>query len=270
MLLIHSLFLYSYSVDILNIPFDRGANKIGSKHAYNFLKDNINNIDNLNINNVYHTECENEKVQNILHNGYLTSYNILNNNNFPLLIGGDHTTAISNIFASNDYCIEKNHSLGVLWFDAHADFNTIETSPSGNIHGVPVAILCGHTLRELQYGNILSPSQFIYYGIRDIDSLEFNRFRDYNMAVMNNLNDLTKFINKYDKIHLSFDLDCLDPSIMSCVNTKVKNGVDMKNMREKLDYIKYSNKLISMDLVEYNPLLGNNANIIEEILNSVF
>ena len=160
--------------------------------------------------------------------------------------------------------------MGVLWFDAHADFNTIETSPSGNIHGVPVAVLCGHTLNELSYGNSLEPSQFGYYGVRDIDSLEFNRFQYYNMNILDSEKDFTKWMRKFDKIHLSFDMDCLDPSIMSCVNTKVNNGLTMEKVRDKLKMIKDSNKLMSMDLVEYNPLLGDNSDVVEDILKTLF
>ena len=82
--------------------------------------------------------------------------------------------------------------------------------------------------------------------------------------------DFKQWMSKFDKIHLSFDMDCLDPSIMSCVNTKVNDGLTMEKVREKLKMIKDSNKLISMDLVEYNPLLGNDEDVVEDILKTLF
>lgn len=254
-------------IDIVSVPYDRGANIEGSKHAYLKLQSKFNF---LHVDNVNFIDCENTKVRDVLGNGFLCCWDTLNKGNFPLLVGGDHTTAISSIFAANEYCNTNREILGVLWFDAHADFNTIETSPSGNIHGVPVAVLCGHTLNELSYGNSLDPSQFGYYGVRDIDSLEFNRFQYYNMNILDSEKDFTKWMRKFDKIHLSFDMDCLDPSIMSCVNTKVNNGLTMEKVRDKLKMIKDSNKLMSMDLVEYNPLLGDNSDVVEDILKTLF
>jgi arginase len=254
-------------IDIVNVPYDRGANIEGSRHAYLRLQSKLNF---LHVDNVNFIDCENTKVRDVLGNGFLCCWDTLNTGNFPLLVGGDHTTAISSIFAANEYCNMNREMLGVLWFDAHADFNTIETSPSGNIHGVPVAVLCGHTLNELSYGNSLEPSQFGYYGVRDIDSLEFNRFQYYNMNILDSERDFKEWMSKFDKIHLSFDMDCLDPSIMSCVNTKVNDGLTMEKVREKLKMIKDSNKLMSMDLVEYNPLLGNDEDVVEDILKTLF
>ena len=254
-------------IDIVNVPYDRGANIEGSRHAYLKLQSKLNF---LHVDNVNFIDCENTKVRDVLGNGFLCCWDTLNKGNFPLLVGGDHTTAISSIFAANEYCNTNREMLGVLWIDAHADFNTIETSPSGNIHGVPVAVLCGHTLNELSYGNSLEPSQFGYYGVRDIDSLEFNRFQYYNMNILDSERDFKEWMSKFDKIHLSFYMDCLDPSIMSCVNTKVNDGLTMEKVREKLKMIKDSNKLMSMDLVEYNPLLGNDEDVVEDILKTLF
>lgn len=262
-----NILYYSALIDIINIPYDKGANIEGSKYAYLNLQSKFNF---LNVDNVNFINCENTKIRTILGNGFLSCWDTHNKGNFPLLVGGDHTTAISSIFAANEYCNMNREILGVLWFDAHADFNTIETSPSGNIHGVPVAVLCGHTLNELSYGNSLEPDQFGYYGIRDIDSLELNRFQYYNMNILDSNKDFEEWMNKFDRIHLSFDMDCLDPSIMCCVNTKVNNGLTMNKVREKLKIIKNSNKLISMDLVEYNPMLGDDKDIVEDILKTLF
>ena len=245
-----ALFSLSYNINIINIPFDRGANKEGSKHAFNILEPHL---DFLKINEKFVIDSDKGHVREILGNGALKCWKSLNENKFPLLIGGDHTTAVPSIFASNEYAEMNKKTLGVLWFDAHADFNTIESSPSGNIHGVPVAILCGHTLPMLSFGKYLDPSQFAYYGIRDIDIEEQNRIDEYNMKILKYENDLENWIKKFDAIHLSFDMDCLDASDFTGVNTPVKDGPSYKNIKKMLNIIKDSGKMISMDLVEYNP-----------------
>ena len=263
------LFIYYsifFLIDIINFPFDRGANIIGSNKAYNSIKSKLNN---LNIDKVYNIESDIKHLRLVMGNAFIQHQNILNTEKFPLLIGGDHTCAISSIFSSNNNCILNDKKLGILWFDAHADFNTIETSPSGNLHGTPVAILCGHTLPSLNFGFNLYPSQFVYYGVRDIDSLEFTRFTDYNMNIVDNENMLIDWCDNYDYIHLSFDMDCIDSKDISSVNTPVKNGPRLKEVINMLKVVKNTNKLMSMDLVEYNPDMGDNPDIVIEILETV-
>ena len=266
---------YSMLINVVNIPFDKGANQEGSSKAYKALKDDLNylkitktfNVENT-INNHYRT---------ILGEGFLACWEVLNSNNFPLLIGGDHSCAVSSIFASNDHCNMNKETLGVLWFDAHTDFNTMQTSPTGNIHGVPVSILCGHTLPMLSFGQLLDPNQFLYYGIRDIDSLEFMRFQEYNMNSIDynsliefQVSELQKWIQNYDKIHLSFDMDCFDANDFKSVNTPVPNGPKKKDIMKLINVIKESEKLMSMDLVEYNPTINKNNTLIIELLNNIF
>ena len=267
------IYLTLYSIiDIINIPYDRGANIRGSSKAFNSIKPYLNN---LNIDKIYNietnlnTESRLKSNRILFGNGYVQHQSILNTEKLPLLIGGDHTCAISSIFSSNNKCILNDKKLGVLWFDAHADFNTIETSITGNLHGTPVAILCGHTLPSLNFGFNLYPSQFAYYGVRDIDSLEFTRFTDYNMNIVDNENMLIDWCNNYDYIHLSFDMDCIDSKDISSVNTPVKNGPRLKEVINMLKVVKNTNKLMSMDLVEYNPDMGDNPDIVIEILETV-
>ena len=266
---------YSMLLNVIDMPFDKGANKQGSSQAYKALKPDLKN---LKINKIHNIEnCDNNHYRNILGDGFMACWDILNSNDFPLLIGGDHSCVISSIFAANEYCINNKETLGVLWFDAHTDFNTMETSPSGNIHGVPVSVLCGHTLPLLSFGQYLEPSQFLYYGIRDIDSLEFIRFQEFNMNSIdyNSLIDfqlfkLQKWMSNYDKIHLSFDMDCFDSKDFDCVNTPVSNGPKYEDIMTLIKYIKNSNKLMSMDLVEYNPTIKKNNTLINELLTNIF
>tara|TARA_Y100000816_G_C25957793_1_gene499737 strand:+ start:41 stop:862 length:822 start_codon:yes stop_codon:yes gene_type:complete len=266
---------YGFLINIINMPFDKGANIQGSKYAYNNLK---NELDFIKINKVINIkDCDNNYYRNIFNDAFMGCWNTHNEEKFPLLIGGDHSCVISSIFASNEFCLMKKDKLGILWFDAHADFNTMETSPSGNIHGVPVSVLCGHTLPYLSYGQFLDTQQFLYYGVRDIDSLEFERFQDYNMksidyngAIDYQIFELQKWMSYFDKIHISFDMDCLDPADFSGINTPVKNGPKYEYIMSILQEIKKTKKLISMDLVEYNPTINNNNSAVLDVLKQIF
>lgn len=261
-----SLFATALLVDIINIPFDNGANKLGSKHAYESIKKDLKFLP---IDNEIIVNADNH-LRQVFGDGFFEISKSLDRNNFPLCIGGDHTVVLSSIFASNEHCIYNKEKLGVLWFDAHADFNTMMTSPSKNLHGMPVSILCGHDLYLLSFGKFLNPDQFAFYGLRDLDSLEFNRFQENNMLVLDNEHQLDAWLEHYDAVHLSFDMDCIDPSEFSSVNTLVKNGPSLEKINKMLDKIRLSNKLVSMDIVEYNPTIKENNDVITDILKRVF
>lgn len=253
-------------VNILNVPYDHGANILGSSKAYETLRPEL---DKLKIEKTYNIETQDRHIRDILSDSFFSSREILNKNNKPLLIGGDHTIAVSNIAAANEYCKINNYRFGVIWFDAHADFNTMETSPSKNIHGTPISILCGHTLPMLNMCfEPMDPFQFNYYGLRDYDSLEFFRIQEYNMKILEDDIELKNVMTLYDKIHISFDMDCLDPKIFDNVNTKVHNGLKIENVFNSLKIIKESNKLLSMDIVEYNPTIVS-SNITKEESNEI-
>ena len=252
-------------INTINIPFDRGANAIGSNRAPKIIGDDL---DFLNIVYNYTVDTDQSHVSNILGDGYIYVWNTLNRDILPLVIGGDHTVAVSSISASNDYCLMNKQNLGVLWLDAHADFNTIETSPSGNIHGVPVSILCGHTLPSLSFGNYLHCDQFAYYGLRDIDALEFERFQDNNMKILDTSIEISEWIEKYDKIYISLDLDVIDPSEFNCTNTPVPNGITVEKLHSVLEILKNSGKILGMDVVEYNPDKGEDTSIITDLIKS--
>ena len=121
----------------------------------------------------------------------------------------------------------------------------------------------------LSLGEALDTKQFAYYGVRDMDGLEFFRIQEHNMLIVNSFDEIKEWISYYDKIHISFDMDSLDPSIFSSVNTPVNNGLKLDDLHPIFDFIKKSNKLISADLVEYNPLKGVNNKIIIEILENM-
>ena len=257
-----------YNINIINTPFDRGANIKGSSNAFNILEPDIINS-NLKIHKTETIETEQKHIRLVYNDIYMHSWKNLNSDKLTLQIGGDHSIAIPSIFAANTMCRLKKEKLGVLWIDAHADFNTMQTSPSGNLHGVPMAVLCGHTLPLLSFGESLDTEQFALYGVRDIDSLELNRIQDHNMLLANSFKEIKEWIEKFDKIHVSFDMDCLDPSIFSSVNTPVDNGLTLDDLYPIFNEIKKDNKLISADIVEYNPLKGINNMVIIEVLESM-
>jgi len=258
-------------VNIINMPYDNGANMKGSNQAYKVLK---KDLDFMKIEKTYHVDTERGHLRSILGRGFMGVWNSLNNDKIPLLIGGDHTCAIGSIFASNEHCLMNNEKLGILWCDAHADFNTIETSLSGNLHGVPISVLCGHTLPLIGFGKYLDTNQFCYYGLRSIDPYERTRLEENHMKALNYHedcnNELKQWISNFDKIHLSFDMDCFDKQDFESVNTPVQNGPTYENIMNTLKIVKESNKLVSMDLVEYNPTKGENNKPPIDVLKTIF
>lgn len=153
------LFFCSLSL-VIQVPYDRGVNQRGSSKAPEVLNALCTAPDTVKINT-------NQHIKHVLRDIHYTNLRALKNESLCITMGGDHTIAVGSVFVSQDHCIAKKERLGVLWCDAHADFNTFEESCTKNLHGMPVAILCGHTLPELQIGNhLLDTSQIAYFGIR--------------------------------------------------------------------------------------------------------
>ena len=203
MIFLNNFFVYGLLVNIIDMPYDKGANIRGSSGAYKILKKDLLNSNKIKSNKIYNIACNNLKTRIDFGNAFHKCWDTLDSGYLPFLIGGDHTCAVSSVYASNEYSLFKKEKLGVLWIDAHADFNTVVSSPSKNLHGMPVSILCGHTLQVLSFGKYLEPSQFLYYGLRDIDSIEFDRIQNYNMNVLDVFQDLYEWCSKFDKIHIS-------------------------------------------------------------------
>ena len=111
--------------------------------------------------------------------------------------------------------------------------------------------------------------QFAYYGLRDLDTLEFQRFQKYNMKIMDNNNEICDWIKNYDKIYISLDLDVLDPIEFNFTNTPIPNGISLEKLHSVLEIIKGSNKLLGIDIVEYNPDKGEDTTVINDIIKLV-
>ena len=260
-----TIFVTSILIDIINIPYDKGANVIGSKYAFKELENDLNFLP------IYKKHIINNKnnFRDLFDEGFFKIYNSLDSNIFPLCIGGDHTVSLASIFAVNEYCLYKKYNLGVLYFSANTDMNTIDTSLTLNLHGMIVSILCGHELNQLSFGKFLYTSQFAYYGTRDIDDLEFQRLQKYNMLILDNTKELNNWLQKFDYVHLSLDMNCFNINDFCGVNYAVKNGPSIKDIYKMFNEIKRSKKLISMDIVEYNPKIQKNNNIIVNVLKKL-
>jgi arginase len=186
---------------------------------------------------------------------------------FPLVLGGDHSLSIGSVRGA-----ARHRKLGVIWIDAHADFNSAETTPSGNIHGMSLAVLAGigdETLIQLwdEQVPVIDPKRMVVIGARDLDAGEKINLLEAGVAVMG-----MEQIDRYgmvtlveraiervsrdvDGIYLSLDLDALDPRHAPGVGTPVPAGLTQREAHLACELIAETGKLIGMDLVEVNPIL---------------
>jgi arginase len=186
---------------------------------------------------------------------------------FPLVLGGDHSLSIGSVRGA-----ARNKKLGVIWIDAHADFNTAETTPSGNIHGMSLAILAGQgdpSLVQLwdEPFPVIDPKKIAIIGARDLDSgekvnlqnagamvLGMEQIDRYGMVAM--VEKAIEHVSRdVDGIWLSLDLDALDPQHAPGVGTPVPAGLTQREAHLACELIAETGKLIGMDLVEVNPIL---------------
>ena len=187
--------------------------------------------------------------------------------NFPLVIGGDHSLSIGSVRGA-----ARNRKLGVIWLDAHADFNTAETTPSGNIHGMSLAILCGLGDKSLvqlwdEPVPVIDPKNIAIIGARDLDEGEKKNLQNAGAMVMGMeqidrygmVACLEKAIERVsrdvDGIYLSLDLDSLDPEHAPGVGTPVPAGLTQREAHLACEMIGETGKLLGMDIVEVNPIL---------------
>ncbi|MBF0376681.1 MAG: arginase [Desulfamplus sp.] len=184
---------------------------------------------------------------------------------FPLFLGGDHSIAIGTIGG-----VSHDNQIGVIWIDAHGDFNTYETSPSGNVHGMPLAALTGDGSQALvdigRIGMKVDPENVVLIGIRDLDLKEKERLKRSGVTVytMRDIDEqgISTIINKalmkfmhIKRIHVSLDMDAIDPVEAPGVGTPVPGGLTYREAHLCMEIIADSGKLSSMDLVEINPIL---------------
>jgi arginase len=206
----------------------------------------------------------------------------------PVMLGGDHCLAIGSISAVARHCREQGKKLRVIWFDAHADFNTATLTPSGNIHGMPVACLCGQGPQELIEigGHIpaLSPKQIRQVGIRSVDAGEKKLVHDMGIEVfdmryidemgMRHAMELAlALVDHNTHLHVSLDVDFLDPDIAPGVGTTVRGGPTYREAQLCMEMIADTGQLSSLDIVELNPafdIRNRTAELAVDLTESLF
>ena len=238
---------------INNLKCSIGQKKYGVQFGGDYI---IDKFDNSKIRKINHFLFKNQSAYSQSYNQILTE---LNNNNFCINIGGDHSVGISTI----QPVLDKYHDdVLIVWIDAHGDINTPETSPSQNKHGMPVAALLN--LMENWIGgqthHVLNPKNIVYVGIRDLDPGEVNFINQLGIKYFKHFNhQVLEYIDQHraKHIHISCDIDGIDPQMMPSTGTKASDGLIIDDV---LKIIKQSkDRLISFDLVEFNPLIGNQA-----------
>lgn len=204
----------------------------------------------------------------------------IENNRFPLVLGGDHSIAVGSVSA-----ISKHYNnLGVIWYDAHGDLNIPEESPSGNIHGMPLRILTGEGPKELieLNSNVIKPENIVLIGMRDLDKGERQFIKDHNIKTFT-MSDIDKLGIKevientieylksrnVDGVHLSLDVDALDPLETPGTGTRVLGGISYRESHFALELLHQSHLISSMDLVEVNPLIDSNNHTAEQAVSLV-
>lgn len=206
----------------------------------------------------------------------------------PILLGGDHCLGIGSISAVARHCRETGKRLRVLWLDAHADFNTSLLTPSGNIHGMPVACLCGHGPQPLiEIGGqvpALNPKAIRQIGIRSVDpgekrfvheaGLEVFDMRYIDEMGMRHTMELAlATLDANTHLHVSFDVDFLDPEIAPGVGTTIPGGPTYREAQLCMEMIADTGRLASLDVMELNPALdvrNKTALLAVDLIESLF
>jgi arginase len=206
----------------------------------------------------------------------------------PILLGGDHCLGIGSISAVARHCRERGRKLRVFWLDAHADFNTAGITPSGNIHGMPVACLCGHGPQELvsMSGAVpaIAPDAVRQIGIRSVDPAEKRLVHDvgldiYDMRYIDEvgmrrvMEEALDGMDADTHLHVSFDVDFLDPSIAPAVGTTVPGGPSYREAQLCMEMIADSGRAASLDIMELNPALDEHnrtAELVVDLVESLF
>ncbi len=209
----------------------------------------------------------------------------------PLLMGGDHSLAIGSISAVAAHCRATGRDLRVIWLDAHADFNTPDLTPSGNLHGMPVAVLCGHGPEALRH--LASPTHDVpalqahelrLIGVRSVDPLERHFVHGQGLDVfdMRSLDEQgmrrvmeqgLMGVGERTHLHISFDVDFLDPDIAPGVGTPVRGGPSYREAQLCMEMLADTGRIGSVDVMELNPardIQNRTAELVVDLLESLF
>ncbi|SHK98253.1 arginase [Alicyclobacillus tolerans] len=226
-----------------------------------------------------------DEVKAVCENLYREVSRVMEEDAIPIILGGDHSISIGSMAG----IAASRRPFGVIWFDAHGDMNTPETTPSGNIHGMPLAVNLGLGHPELihlgGFAPKVKPENVVLVGIRSIDEDEAKLIRQtgiraYTMAEIDRMGMAAVMeeairiaSNQTEGIHLSLDLDSLDPTFAPGVGTPVNGGVTYREGHLAMEILADSGKIRSVDVVEVNPILdihNQTGNMAVELVESLF
>lgn len=222
-----------------------------------------------------------DAVLRSFHNIAAAIDSVLQEGHLPVILGGDHSIAIATFSAISNFCRERGDEVGLIWFDAHADINTPATSPSGNIHGMPLAALLG--LGDVEIAGLggsrpkLDPNYFAHIGARDVDSGERQIVHDLGLReqffTMSDIDSRGMAACVADAISIAskapggfavtFDIDMIDPRFAPGSGTLVRGGTTYREAHLALEMIAENGGMISFEMVEVNPLLDQNNITVE-------
>lgn len=297
-------FLMKKKISIIGVPIDLGQTRRGvdmgpSAIRYAGVIERLNelNYDVIDLGNIEITrpshgkEVKTSNLKNLKEvvevSGKLTEKveGIIKANRFPLILGGDHSLSIGSLAGISKYY----ENLGVIWYDAHGDLNTAESSPSGNIHGMPLAISLGLGHSELvniaDYSPKVKPENIVIIGARALDKGEKQLIRNmgirvYTMHEIDRLGmakvmeETIQYLSKRtDGVHLSLDLDGLDPSDAPGVGTPVIGGLSYRESHLAMEMLEEANIITSAEFVEVNPILderNKTASLAVALMGSLF
>ena len=278
------------NIHVIGVPLKLGCSIDGADLSYKYLKNSIKDIIKPKYTSEINVDCQNietivcEKMKNVsqvmeinrrLYNEVYSSLN----NSFPLIIGGDHSLAIGSISAVLDYYCGD---VSVIYLDKHTDIHTEATSPSGNMHGIPLSSCIGRCNKILELGNYrLNTKNLFFLGICNYEKEEIdyiNKTKIFNLKDNeineNNISQIVADLKKKIKtkhIHLSFDLDCIRDIDFHAVNVSANNtyqdnkGLSFAIVKKLLEELLKNLNLCSVDLVEYNPLLDKDSTCLKKI-----
>ena len=278
------------SIDLIGFPMDLGANRrgvdmgpsairiAGMVEELEVLGYHVQDLGDISILSKERQKIINPKLKyldEIVRASSLLAEKVeksLRKGHFPLCIGGDHSMAIGSIAGVSAFCRSIRRTFGVIWIDAHADMNTEETTPSGNIHGMAMAVSLGlgnNPLTQiLGFAPKVLPSSCALIGIRRIDPLEKDIVKTLQLPVHTmsdidrngthtTIRNILKNLSHVDHIHVSFDLDSVDPSVAAGVGTPVAGGLTYREIHLIMETIAECGCMASLDVAEVNPILDN-------------
>ena len=292
-------------VDIIGFPMDLGADHRGVDMGPSALRiasiqpklENlgytVSDLGNIIIQNQEKQKVKNPKLKyldEIVKTTEILARKVeksLNAEHFPLCLGGDHSMAIGTVSGISSYCKKNRKDLGLIWIDAHADLNTEETTPSGNIHGMSVAALLGFGNKKLVeihgFNPKIKPENVVMIGLRSVDPGERDLIKKINLKAYTMTEIDRKGIGfiidkilkdlkpRVQHIHVSFDVDSIDPITAPGVGTPVSGGLSYREAHLLMETIAECGCMSSLEVAEVNPILDSNnksAEITAELVAS--